>query len=44
MLALTAMLRLFWTRRLFNCLLVAVIWTLVLSFSFRGLFHIPMPG
>tara|TARA_R110002110_G_scaffold30683_20_gene108559 strand:- start:7851 stop:8396 length:546 start_codon:yes stop_codon:yes gene_type:complete len=42
--ALTAMLRLFWTPRLAHCVLVSVIWTIVLGFTFRGVFKIPMPG
>ena len=42
--ALTAMLRLFWTPRIAHCLAVALIWTLCLGFAFRGLFNIPMPG
>jgi hypothetical protein len=42
--ALTAMLRFFWTNRLTHCVLVAVFWTLSISLAFRGLFNIPMPG
>ena len=42
--ALTAMLRLFWTPRLAHCLLVSLVWTLILAFTFRGVFKIPMPG
>lgn len=42
--ALTTMLRFFWTRNVVHCLAVAVTWTLCLSLAFRGLFNIPMPG
>ena len=42
--ALTTMLRLFWTPRLAHCVLVAVVWTAMLSVMFRGVFNIPMPG
>ena len=41
---LTALLRLFWTDRLASVLTVSVGWTLCLSFAFRGLFGIPLPG
>lgn len=42
--AMTTMLRFFWTDRLIHCVLVAVFWTLCIAFAFRGLFNIPMPG
>lgn len=42
--ALTTMLRFFWTRNIVHCLAVSVVWSLCLSLAFRGLFNIPMPG
>lgn len=41
---LTTILRIFWTSRLWACLLVAVVWILVLSITFQKLMTIPMPG
>jgi hypothetical protein len=41
---LTTILRIFWTPRLWACLLVAVVWILVLSIAFQKLMTIPMPG
>ncbi|SHG83284.1 tripartite tricarboxylate transporter TctB family protein [Marivita hallyeonensis] len=41
---LTALLRLFWTDRLAAVVTVSVGWTLCLSFAFRGLFGVPLPG
>ena len=41
---LTTILRIFWTPRLWACLLVAVVWILVLSVAFQNFMTIPMPG
>jgi hypothetical protein len=41
---LTAILRIFWTPRLWACVLVAVIWILLLTVTFQSLMTIPMPG
>ena len=41
---LTAILRIFWTSRLWPCLLVAILWISFLSFAFQSLMKIPMPG
>ena len=42
--AMSVLLRVFWTDRLFPILVMATGWTLCLSLSFRGLFNIPLPG
>ena len=42
--ALTVLLRLFWTRRLSDCLAVALGWTAFLSLAFRSLFLTPLPS
>jgi hypothetical protein len=41
---LTTILRIFWTPRLWPCLLVAILWISFLSFAFQSLMKIPMPG
>lgn len=41
---LTTILRIFWTPRLWACLLVAVVWILMLSIAFQNFMNIPMPG
>ena len=41
---LTTILRIFWTPRLWACLLVAILWISLLSFAFQSLMKIPMPG
>ena len=37
-------LRIFWTPRLWPCLLVAILWISFLSFAFQSLMKIPMPS
>lgn len=41
---LTTILRIFWTPRLWACLLVAVVWIVILSTAFQNFMTIPMPG
>lgn len=41
---LTTILRIFWTPRLWACLLVALVWITVLSVAFQSFMNIPMPG
>ena len=41
---LTTILRVFWTPRLWACLLVAFTWIFLLSIAFQNFMNIPMPG
>ena len=41
---LTTILRIFWTPRVWACLLVAVVWIALLSTAFQNFMSIPMPG
>lgn len=41
---LTTILRIFWTPRLWACLLVSIVWISILSVAFQSFMNIPMPG